>query len=229
MCHCDVEITVVVEVTDSDTLTEPAIAQVGLLGDVLVMPVAQVAKQSIAIDGRFCCGRPRAALCQIQVRKSVRIVVKHSYAASGEFVHPCSFDSGIIGIEVSELQSGLGGAIGPDLTSIPHKFDERYLVEAIVDPSKNISDQYGSSVVTLTSGGTQTGLVIEDGDSIKLYPPDAKAEPTIIARKDIKSIAQSPVSQMPPGLLNVLNQEEVRDLVAYLMAGGNPKDRRYRR
>ncbi len=134
-----------------------------------------------------------------------------------------------VGCGACHRLSGLGGAIGPDLTSIPHKFDERYLVEAIVDPSKNISDQYGSSVVALKSGSTQTGLVIEDGDKIKLYPPDAKAEPTIIARKDIKSIAQSPVSQMPPGLLNVLNQEEVRDLVAYLMSGGNPKDRRYRR
>ena len=134
-----------------------------------------------------------------------------------------------IGCGACHRLSGLGGAIGPDLTSIPYKFDERYLVEAIVDPSKDISDQYGSSVVTLKNGATETGLVIEEGDKIKLYPPDAKAEPTIIARKDIKSIAQSPVSQMPPGLLNVLNQEEVRDLVAYLMSGGNPKDRRYRR
>lgn len=125
--------------------------------------------------------------------------------------------------------SGLGGAVGPDLTSIPHKFDERYLVEAIMDPSKDISDQYGSSVVALKNGRQEIGLVIEDGDTIKLYPPDVKAEPMIIERKDIKSIAQSPVSQMPPGLLNFLNGEEVRDLIAYLMAGGNPKDRSYRR
>jgi len=134
-----------------------------------------------------------------------------------------------VGCGACHRLSGLGGAIGPDLTSIPHKFDERYLIEAIIDPSKDISDQYGSSIVTLNNGGTQTGLVIEDGDTIKLYPPDAQAEPTILKRKDIKSIGQSPVSQMPPGLLNVLNQEEVRDLVAYLMSGGNPKDRRYRR
>ncbi len=134
-----------------------------------------------------------------------------------------------VGCGACHRLSGLGGAIGPDLTSIPHKFDERYLVEAIVDPSKDISDQFGSSVVTLKDGGTETGLVIEDGDKIRLYPPDVKAEPTIIARKNIKSIGQSPVSPMPPGLLNILNAEEVRDLVAYLMAGGNPKDRRYRR
>ena len=134
-----------------------------------------------------------------------------------------------VGCGTCHRLGGLGGAIGPDLTSIPHKFDDRYLVEAIVNPSKDISDQYGSSIVTLKNGTKETGLAIEDGNQIKLYPPDVKAEPKIIARKDIKSIEQSPVSQMPPGLLNFLNAEEVRDLVAYLMTGGNPKDRRYRR
>ena len=134
-----------------------------------------------------------------------------------------------VGCGTCHRLSGLGGAIGPDLTSIPHKFDKRYLIEAIVDPSKDISDQYGSSVITLKNGDQQTGLAVEEGDKVTLYPPDVKAEPTVFARKDIKSIAQSPVSQMPPGLLNFLNPQEVRDLVTYLMAGGNPKDRAYRR
>ncbi|MGB0578481.1 MAG: family 16 glycoside hydrolase [Limisphaerales bacterium] len=134
-----------------------------------------------------------------------------------------------VGCGTCHRLGGLGGAIGPDLTSIPHKFNDQYLIEAIVNPSKDISDQYGSSIVTLKNGTKETGLAIEDGDQIKLYPPDVKAEPKIIARKDVKSIEQSPVSQMPPGLLNFLNPQEVRDLVAYLMTGGNPKDRRYRR
>lgn len=134
-----------------------------------------------------------------------------------------------VGCGACHRLGGLGGAIGPDLTSIPHKFDDRYLVEAIVNPSKDISDQYGSSIVTLKNGAKETGLAVEDGSKIKLYPPDVKAQPKLIARKDIKSIEQSPVSQMPPGLLNFLNAEEVRDLIAYLMTGGNPKDRRYRR
>jgi putative heme-binding domain-containing protein len=122
----------------------------------------------------------------------------------------------------------LGGSIGPDLTSIPHKFDASYLVEAIIDPSKDISDQYGSSVVTLTNGDQLTGLAIERDGRLLVYPADVKAEPVALSRDRIRSVAQSPVSQMPPGLLNFLNPEEVRDLVAYLMSGGNPRDRAYR-
>ncbi|MFT4690046.1 MAG: putative heme-binding domain-containing protein [Limisphaerales bacterium] len=134
-----------------------------------------------------------------------------------------------IGCGTCHRLSGLGGAIGPDLTSIPHKFDKNYLIEAIVNPSKDISDQYGSSVITLKNGQKHIGLAIEQDDEIKLYPPDVKAQPTVFARKSIKSIEQSPISQMPAGLLNFLNPQEVRDLVAYLMAGGNPKDRSYTR
>lgn len=122
----------------------------------------------------------------------------------------------------------LGGSIGPDLTSIPHKFDQRYLVEAIVDPSKNISDQYGSSVVLLDSGRVVTGLVVENDDEVTIYPNEPNAEPVKVSKEEIEDVQPSPVSQMPKDLLNPLSPEEVRDLVNYLMASGNPNDKRYR-
>lgn len=122
----------------------------------------------------------------------------------------------------------LGGNIGPDLTSIPHKFDQRYVVEAIVEPSKHISDQYGSSNVLLDNGRVITGLVVDNGDNeLTIYPNDPNAEPVKVSRDEIEEIQPSPVSQMPKDLLNPLSPEEVRDLVNYLMAAGNPKDKRY--
>jgi len=122
----------------------------------------------------------------------------------------------------------LGGSIGPDLTSIPHKFDERYVVEAIVEPSKHISDQYGSSVVLLDSGRVVTGLLVENDDQVTIYPNEPDADPVKVSRDEIEDVQRSPVSQMPKDLLNTLNPEEVRDLVNYLMASGDPNDKRYR-
>lgn len=117
---------------------------------------------------------------------------------------------------------GLGGAIGPDLTSIPNKFDTRYVLEAILHPSKDISDQYGSKIVTMNDGKTRhSGLVVEQGDQVDVYGPDPKAEPLTLSHSDIQSIEESPVSQMPPGLINTLNPKELRDLTAYLMSGGD--------
>ena len=40
----------------------------------------------------------------------------------------------------------------------------------------------------------------------------------------MKSRKPFPISMMPPGLINALNPEELKDLVAYLLSGGNAAD-----
>ena len=117
--------------------------------------------------------------------------------------------------------NGLGGGVGPDLTSVPNKFDTAYLLESIIEPSKVISDQYGSSVVTLNGGRVFSGLVVPEGEKfLKVYESDPKAEGQSVARADVKSIKASPVSQMPPGLINSLSAAELKDLMGYIMSGG---------
>ena len=32
---------------------------------------------------------------------------------------------------------------------------------------------------------------------------------------------------MPPGLINTLNEDELKDLLAYLLSGGNPQDKMF--
>lgn len=123
---------------------------------------------------------------------------------------------------------GLGGAIGPDLTSVKNKFDRKYLIESIIDPSKTISDQYGSSMVTLKNGKAHTGLAVENGEDFAIYPPDATAEPIKVKTAEVAKVDQVPVSQMPPGLINTLNPEELADLVAYLMSGGDANNKAFK-
>jgi hypothetical protein len=42
-----------------------------------------------------------------------------------------------------------------------------------------------------------------------------------VDRKEVKSIEPSTVSLMPPMLLAMLKKEEVLDLLAYVLSGGN--------
>jgi len=37
----------------------------------------------------------------------------------------------------------------------------------------------------------------------------------------ITSIEPSPISMMPPGLINTMNKEDILDLLAYLISGGD--------
>jgi putative heme-binding domain-containing protein len=117
---------------------------------------------------------------------------------------------------------GMGGAIGPDLTTVANKFAVADLMEAILEPDRAISDQYGSSIVSDEDGFLAEGIVLEDGDEIFVYPRDPNATPATFRRDEVVNIQESSTSQMPSGLLDQLSAEELKDLVAYLLAGGDP-------
>lgn len=116
---------------------------------------------------------------------------------------------------------GLGGNIGPDLGSVGNRFSTKKILEDIIDPSANISEMYGSSRVTLEGGRTIEGIVVREEGFIKIFRRDPDRAPDIIPSEEVKLIEPVPVSQMPPGLINSLNENELKDLIAYLKSGGD--------
>lgn len=118
---------------------------------------------------------------------------------------------------------GEGGVSGPDLTQLGTRFSAKDILEAIIDPSKTISDQYGATVFYLKDGGSVVGrLIKEEGDNYVIsqnpFAPQIVRE---IPKKDVARTRVSEVSPMLPGMINRLNNEELKDLIAYLVAGGN--------
>jgi len=126
---------------------------------------------------------------------------------------------------------GDGGATGPDLTQLAGRFILKDLTEAIVDPSKVISDQYKASVVQTNSGKTITGRVVsETKDSLLIVTNPEDSTATVEVKKaDIDEIHPSPTSLMPKDLLKTLNETEVLDLLAYLLSRGNAQDAMFRK
>ena len=119
-----------------------------------------------------------------------------------------------------------GGAIGPDLTSAAGKFSPHDFLEQIIDPGKEISDQYGSMDFTKKDGTVINGRIANlHGDKYmiitNLYAP---GEMTTLKASELKSVEPSKVSMMPPGLLNTLKDEDVLDLIAYVLSEGDPED-----
>jgi putative heme-binding domain-containing protein len=122
--------------------------------------------------------------------------------------------------------AGEGGIIGPDLTGVGKRFNNQYLLESLIEPSKVISDQYQASIFLTTNGQTIIGKVANlNGD--KLMVITNMLEPgnfTNVATGDIEEVQPSRVSMMPNGLLDTLDQEEILDLLAYLKSGGDASD-----
>jgi putative heme-binding domain-containing protein len=123
-----------------------------------------------------------------------------------------------------------GGAVGPDLTGAGGRFSPRDLLESIIEPSKTVSDLYAPIVITLSDDETLTGQIVYLGTDTVQVSTDMlnPGETTKVDRKQIKSIEPSKVSLMPQGLLNQLNEEEVLDLLAYIISGGKPENRMFR-
>lgn len=126
--------------------------------------------------------------------------------------------------------AGDGGATGPDLTQLAGRFTLRDLTEATVEPSKVISDQYRASTVLTVDGSVHTGRIVsETPEMLRIVTdPEDSTKMVEIMRSDIDVLRPAPVSLMPTGLLDSLNQEEVLDLLAYLLSRGNPNDAMFR-
>ena len=125
---------------------------------------------------------------------------------------------------------GRGGATGPDLTNVAGRFSLRDLSEALVVPSQVVSDQYRASLIVTTGGKVVTGRIVnnQDGDLTVITDPFDANKVVRMARAEIDEVRPSPTSLMPVGLLDKLNQDEVLDLIAYLLSRGNPSDLLFR-
>ena len=123
-----------------------------------------------------------------------------------------------------------GGIIGPDLTGAGGRFSPMDLLESIIEPSKQISDQYGSVNIHLKDGSVINGRIANlKGDELRiitdLYKP---GEMTKIMNPKIAKIEDSKVSMMPPGLINMLKAEEVLDLLAYILSRGDKNNKMFK-
>jgi putative heme-binding domain-containing protein len=125
--------------------------------------------------------------------------------------------------------AGEGGNAGPDLTQVGTRFRYGDIALAIIAPSDHVSDQYAATMLELKDGKKVVGRIVSENESeIQLNPsPLAPDQLVTVAKADIAEQSLSPVSPMPAGLINRLNDQEVLDLMAYLVAGGNPEHEVY--
>jgi len=122
-----------------------------------------------------------------------------------------------------------GGATGPDLTGVGNRFAPADSLEAILLPSKVISDQYQTYLIETADGDVNTGrITYEDDNKIELATNPFSTDTLSIAKKDLKAKTVSKVSMMPQGLLDQFSKEEIFDLIAYLRSAGDAKDKAFK-
>jgi putative heme-binding domain-containing protein len=119
-----------------------------------------------------------------------------------------------------------GGMTGPDLTGAGGRYSPHDLLDQIINPSKEINEQFAPIIVTKNNGEVISGVVVNlNGDGVMLNTDSSDPNQQVsIDRKEVKSIEASKVSPMPPMLLMMLKKEEILDLTAYILSGGDKEN-----
>ena len=112
---------------------------------------------------------------------------------------------------------------GPDLTSAGRRYSAHDLIDQVINPSKVINDQFSSVIIETTAGKIITGVVVNlSGDRIIVNTDLADQNKRItIDRKKIEEMEVSKISAMPKGLFSKMTEDEVMDLLSYVLSGGN--------
>jgi putative heme-binding domain-containing protein len=114
--------------------------------------------------------------------------------------------------------TGVGGNSGPELSNLGGRFGKKDILTAIINPSEVISDQYNFSVLHLKDKSQVYGRILKE-DATHVFVASSAfnlSMQTPIEKSKIVKRTASPVSPMPPSLINSLNPDELRDLMLFL-------------
>lgn len=110
---------------------------------------------------------------------------------------------------------GEGGEIAPDLTGA-QRTNLNYWIDNILDPSAMVAANYRMSVINLRDGRVLSGVIAKQTDrAITLH---MASETITLERSQVEEIGATELSLMPEGQLDPLPEQEIRNLLKYLMS-----------
>ncbi len=110
-----------------------------------------------------------------------------------------------------------GGTIGPDLSSIARIRSKRDLLESIIFPSASFVRSY-EPITVVSNDGRQFSGNIRDQDGERIVLQTNATEQRTMRVEDIEEMVPGVVSVMPAGLEKQLTDQELADLLAFLLS-----------
>ena len=118
---------------------------------------------------------------------------------------------------------GVGGKVGPDMTSLGAAAPADYLVESVLLPNAKIKEGFHGLTIETKDDLEYNGILVrETGQEVILR--NAQNQEVSVAKTNIRKRANAQTSLMPTGLLDTLPESERNDLVAFLSRLGKPGD-----
>ncbi|MCB1091203.1 MAG: hypothetical protein KDL87_06715, partial [Verrucomicrobiae bacterium] len=90
-----------------------------------------------------------------------------------------------------------------------------HILASLLDPSAEIAPQFEPWQMTLSDGSERLGFLLGEQGGNHTYT-DIAGNEFLLSNRDIVTRQQVPVSLMPPGLVNLMSNAELRDLISWL-------------
>jgi len=108
-----------------------------------------------------------------------------------------------------------GGNVGPNLDGIS-QWGAKPITEKVIDPNRNISENFRNYSLKLKDGKMLTGLYRRDEGATMVFA-DLTGNEFSVAKKDIAEKTASRLTLMPDNFKDRLNQKDFNALVRFLM------------
>jgi putative heme-binding domain-containing protein len=115
---------------------------------------------------------------------------------------------------------GVGGKVGPDLTSIGASAPGDYLIESLYLPNAKIKEGYHAVVVETKDGEELSGVLVRENNR-EIVVRDATNREVAVPKSKVANRTTGR-SLMPSGLLDPLSTPERVDLIRFLSELGKP-------
>ncbi|WP_162276014.1 PVC-type heme-binding CxxCH protein [Roseimaritima ulvae] len=109
---------------------------------------------------------------------------------------------------------GRGTVVGPDLSHVGSRDEPAWLLEAILQPNRDIAPQFMPRAILLYDGTLHVGIRLRSYTNEQIR--DALGRNHTFNRDDVESIEDLTTSFMPTGLPMTMTDRELRDLMAFL-------------
>lgn len=163
-----------------------------------------------------------------QVITYIRSVEKKSGPAlNGNAAHGDKLFHGSAGCYTCHMINGKGGRLGPELTNVATARSTDSLVESIREPSRHLAtglientkefpQEYETVSVVTADGQTFKGVTLNE-DNFSVQMMDTQQQIHLFEKDKVKSFTKTRESLMPGYDEKTLSDQDVRDVLAYLL------------
>jgi len=153
---------------------------------------------------------------------SVEAIVQHAETGGDPAAGELIYRRAELSCTLCHAIGGVGGTLGPDLSSLGASAPLDYLVESLVHPERKVKEGYHAVAYQLKDGSLAVGIPSRSTADHEFIQHMGGEQ--AIAKDSIqsKAIAGAGGSLMPAGLIDSLNRHEIRNLVSFLRQLGKP-------